>query len=273
MKKNLVFLCVLTAVAGTAFGQDVVATTSVLSSVIKDITREKVEVSTLVAPGSCPGHFDLKVSHLAAIEKSGILFAHGFEVYLEKIKDSIKRPQFKPHIIEVEGNWLVPASQKQAYSKITRVLSREFPRYKNFFGVNRRKSEKEIDLTDKKIKTLIAEKNLQGMRVICNNHIEGLIEYMGFEVVATYGRKEELTPLIIKNLVNISSEKNVRLVIDNLQAGPDTGLVVAEQVKIPHIAISNFPGVFPETNTLRQTLYEDVKRIVYVYENSQNKTD
>jgi zinc transport system substrate-binding protein len=273
MKWLLVSLSILLITFRLTYGQDVVATTSVLSSVIKDIGQKKIRVETLVAPGSCPGHFDLKVSHLANIEKSGILFAHGFETYLEKIKDAIQRPQFKPYIIEVEGNWLVPASQKEAYSKITTVLSMKFPRYKNFFERNRKKSEEEIDLTDRKIKKLTAEKGLQKMRVICNNHIKELIEYMGFDVAATYGRKEELTPLTIRKLVNISRLKDVRIVIDNLQAGPDTGLVVAQQLKVPHIAISNFPGVFPETSTLRETLYEDAKRIADVYEKSKNKTD
>lgn len=259
--------------AGIACGQDLAATTSVLSSVIKDITKEQLKVETLVPSGSCPGHFDLNVNHLRLIEKTGILFAHGFEEYLEKIKQSVNNTQFTPFIIEVEGNWLVPESQKQAYGKITKILSGKFPKYADFFEKNRKQAEEGINETDRDIKSIAAEKKFSGKPVICNSHIKEILEYTGFDVVATYGRKEELTPSTIKNLINLCKEKKVRLVVDNLQAGPDTGRVISEELKIPHLAISNFPGVFPGTPTLRQTLYENVKRIVDIYENSQNKTD
>ncbi|MBN1444603.1 MAG: zinc ABC transporter substrate-binding protein [Candidatus Omnitrophica bacterium] len=271
MKKHFIFLCFLLT-TGYLYGQDLAATTSVLSSIIREIGGGKIAVATLVPPGSCPGHFDLKVNDLKTIENSGILFAHGFEEYLKDITSAVKIPKFKPVIVEIKGSWLVPENQKEAYLKISSILSEKFPRHRGFFEQNREKAEEEINKTDKEIKKTGSERKLKGTPAICNSHIREVLEYTGFEVVADYGRKEELTPAEIKNLIKLCIEKKVRIVIDNLQAGPDTGRVIADELKIPHTAISNFPDVLPGTPTLRHTLLEDVKRIIDAYESAQNTT-
>ncbi len=266
-RKIYIFLALI--ISRIILGKDIVATTSVLSSVIKDIVKDKLVVETLVPSGYCPGHFDIKSSHLTSIEKSGILFAQGFESYLEQIKTSIKRNDFLPFIIKIEGSWFIPENQKKLYSNINEILSEKFPKYKNFFDLNTMKAIEEIKKTDKKVKEMM--ENLKGTPCICNKHIKEMLEYLGLKVVATYGRKEELTPIEIKNLINIGREKEVKIIIDNLQAGPDTGKVIADELKIPHLTISNFPNVFPKTPTLRKTLLENAKRIIETYEKNKNK--
>ncbi|HNS32939.1 MAG TPA: metal ABC transporter substrate-binding protein [bacterium] len=268
--KKIIAVLLLLVFGRYACGQDIVATTSVLASAVREIGGNRIKVTTLVPYGSCPGHFDLKASHLRLIERSGVLFAHGFEGYLEKIKASIRHPGLKPfkviQIVEVEGNWLVPAAQMEAYGKISEILSGLFPRNRDFFEAKRINAENKIIETDIAVKKIVESYKLKGVPVICNSHIKDLLEYIGFNVIGVYGRKEELTASDIKKLVLLAKKENVRLVIDNLQAGPDTGTVIASQLKISHIAISNFPGVFPGTDTLRQTLHENVRRIASVYE-------
>lgn len=263
---------ILFTMAGPACGQELVATTRVLSSIITDITRDKIQVQTLIPSGACPGHFDLNVNHLRVIEKTGVLFAHGFEEYLDDIKQSVRNPEFKVFIIRVERNWLLPASQKELYIKTTKILSDIFPQYADYLEKNRKRIEKDIDRTDREITKMINEKKLYGVRVVCNNHIKDVLEYMGLTVVTTYGRKEELTPSTVKNLIKTCKKENVLLVVDNLQAGPDTGKLISEELKIPHVEISNFPDIFPKTPTMRETLYENTRRIIAVYEKSKNQT-
>ena len=265
--KNIV-LGVLFLTARILLGQDIVATTSVLSSAIKDIAKDKLNVGTLVPSGYCPGHFDIKSSHLANIEKSGILFAQGFEPYLEQIKASIKNQDFAPVIIPTEGSWFVPENQKKLYLAISHKLSEKFPEYNDFFDANTVKAISEIKKSDRKIKEIV--KDIKGSPVICNNHIKEMLQYLGLNVVATYGRKEELTPSDIKNLIKLGRAAGVALVIDNLQAGPDTGKVIADELRIPHITISNFPDVFPGTPTLRDTFLYNAKRIIEAYEKGKD---
>ncbi len=266
-RKFFIFLGLL--ISKIILGQDIVVTTTILSSVIKDIVKNTLKVETLVPPGYCPGHFDIKSSHLLSIEKSGLFFAHGFEPYLEQIKASIKKEHFSPIIIKIEGSWFIPENQKKLYFEINEILSKKFSKYRDFFNSNTIKAIEEIEKTDRKVKEIM--KDLKGISCISNNHIKELLQYLGLNVIATYGRKEDLTPIEIKNLIKLGREKEVRIIIDNLQAGPDTGKVIADELKIPHIAISNFPNVFPKTPTLRETLLENAKRIIEIYEKDKNK--
>ncbi|HOL22332.1 MAG TPA: metal ABC transporter substrate-binding protein [bacterium] len=271
MRKIYILLGFLVITVRTVLCQEIITTTSVLSSAVKEIVKDKFIVETLVPSGYCPGHFDIKGSHLASIEKSGLLFAQGFEPYLEQIKNSIKNKNFSPVFIKTEGTWFSNENQQKIYIAITEVLSEKFPRYRSFFESNCRKTLREIENTDRTIKNMVKKQQLTGKPVICNGHLKDMLEYIGFKVVVTYGRKEEITPADIKNLINTGVKENVILVIDNLQAGPDTGKVIADELKVPHITISNFPEGIPETPTLRETLYKNTERIIKAYGEGKNQ--
>ncbi|MCM8829897.1 MAG: zinc ABC transporter substrate-binding protein [Candidatus Omnitrophica bacterium] len=269
IKIHFFLLMVLLISVCNGFSQEIITTTSVLSSVVKEIVKDRFRVETLTPSGYCPGHFDIKGSHLASIEKSGLLFGQGFEPYIQQIKDIIKSPAFSLVIVKTEGSWFALDNQKKIYNEVTAAISEKFPQYRSFFEDNYRKAIKEIEETDGRIKEIIKEKKLAGMPVMCNNHIREMLEYIGFKVVATYGRKEELTPSDIKKLIEVGKKERIYFVIDNLQAGPDTGEVIADELKVPHTTISNFPEGYPETPTLRATLYKNTERIIKLYEENK----
>lgn len=257
--------------ASNVTSQEIITTTGVLSSAVKEIVRDKLTVENLVPSTYCPGHFDIKSRHLAEIEKSGFLLAQGFEPYLEQIKNSVKSRKFSPVIVKIEGSWFILENQKRIYSEITKVLSERFPQYRSFFEDNLKNTLIEIEHTDRKIKEMIKKHGLSGRPVICNSHIKEMLQYIGFNVVGTYGRTEELTPFDIKQLIETGKKEGASLVIDNIQAGPDTGKVIADELKIPHIAISNFPGAFPAKPTIRETLYRNTELIIGTYEKHKDK--
>lgn len=270
-KKFFLISLVLLTFICNAIAQEIITTTSVLSSAVKEIVKDKLTTETLVPSGYCPGHFDIKGKHLADIEKSGLLLAQGFEPYLKQIKSSIKNPEFEPVIIEIEGTWFSSENQKKIYNKITEVLSEKFPQHREFFEKNLEEAIKEIEKTDSKVRDIVKKYGFTGKSIICNTHIKEVLQYIGLNVVATYGRKEELTPSEIKKLIETGKKEKVCMVIDNLQAGPDTGKVIADELKVPHITISNFPEGLPETPTLRHTLYRNTQLIINTYEKYQDK--
>ncbi|MCM8777634.1 MAG: zinc ABC transporter substrate-binding protein [Candidatus Omnitrophica bacterium] len=268
--KTYLFLPVVLLISvSNALSQEIITTTSVLSTVVKEIVKDRFRVETLTPSGSCPGHFDIKGSHLASIEKNGIIFAHGFEPYIQQIKDTVKNPAFSTVIVRTEGSWFVLDNQKKIYNEVKTAISEKFPKYRDFFEANYRKAITETENTDRRIKDMVKEKKLIGISVICNNHISEMLEYIGFKVVATYGRKEELTPFDIKKLIEAGKKERISIVIDNLEAGPDTGKIIADELKIAHTTISNFPEGYPDTSTLRDTLYKNTEKIIKIYEKNK----
>lgn len=76
-----------------------------------------------------------------------------------------------------------------------------------------------------------------------------LLEWLGFRVVATYGRPEEFSARELTRLARVAVDSGVGLVVDNLQSGPEAGKPLAEVLKVPQVTLTNFPGAegYPQT--------------------------
>ena len=264
---NKIKFLFLFLICNLVFSQNytVVSTTSSISSVLKEIGKEKLNVITLIPPGNCPGHFDIKVKDIQILEKTPFLFAHGYENYLEKIKRCIKNPDFKIYILKEKENWQIPSVHLEILKETFKILSTLFPKEKNYFYKNFLRVKGKIENFEKEIKRNMEENELIGKKIICNKYLTDLLQYLGFKVVDTYGRKESLTPRKISSLIEKCREENVEIVIDNFQTGSDTGKVISEQLKIHHVVFSNFPYVFKNTEDLTKTLKENIKRILKEY--------
>ena len=53
--------------------------------------------------------------------------------------------------------------------------------------------------------------------------------------------------------------KNVVAVVDNLQSGADAGRPLAEELHVPHVVLSNFPGSLPGTEDYFDLLNYNVR--------------
>ncbi len=240
-------------------------TTSVLASAVAEIGGDKIDVAVLVPPGSCPGHFDLKIQHVRLMESSGYLLAHGFEEYLDGIREAVSNPDFKIYTIEISNSWLVPEGQLDLYRQVSELLAVRMPDMAEYFDERMESLSLEIEAAGTKARDIVSLNNLHGAAVICNAHLKNFLEYAGFNVSGVYGRKEELTPRQVIRLLNLSRRVGISMVVDNIQAGQDTGMIFSAPLSIPHVAVSNFPGVFPDTDTLRETLVKNIERIVEAY--------
>jgi zinc transport system substrate-binding protein len=77
--------------------------------------------------------------------------------------------------------------------------------------------------------------------VLVSDKQEPFISWLGFRVVATYGRAEDFTAQELTRLARVASDSGVKLVVDNLQSGPDTGKPLADGLGAKHVTLTNFP--------------------------------
>ncbi|MBC7324688.1 MAG: zinc ABC transporter substrate-binding protein, partial [Moorella sp. (in: Bacteria)] len=82
------------------------------------------------------------------------------------------------------------------------------------------------------------------------------------QVAGTYGRPEELTPQRVRELVDKGRQEGAKLIIDNLQSGPDAGAGMAKELGIPRVTISNFPGGLPGTDKWDQALQKNIELLL-----------
>jgi len=80
------------------------------------------------------------------------------------------------------------------------------------------------------------------------------LEWMGFMVVAEYGRQEAMSTREVVRLADIGKDRGVIMVVDNIQSGPDAGKGIAETLRAPHVVLTNFPSERGYLATLQENV-------------------
>ncbi|MCL2389565.1 MAG: hypothetical protein FWC85_04205, partial [Elusimicrobia bacterium] len=89
------------------------------------------------------------------------------------------------------------------------------------------------------------------------HNLKTFLEWLGFNVVATYRTQNELSARQLAELNRTIQQRNVVLVVDNLQAGTNIGFMLSEDNGLRHAVISNFPL----GGSYLSTLQDNIQRI------------
>ncbi len=221
----------------------VVVTTSLIQGIVEEIGKDKVEVSTLIPSGMCPGHFDIKPQDMKALSSASLVLSQGWE----RIPKTQK--------IGIEGNWMIPDIHIKAVEKITEILCRKDPENREGYRRNGEDYKKRVLALTHEIKK--EAKRLKGIKVVSSQYQKDFLEWLGLDVVGVYARPEDLTPKTLKEIIDRAKREGVRLVVDNLQSGKDAGLPIAEEIGAKHITLTNFPE-----NSYIESLRENVEKLL-----------
>ncbi len=214
----------------------ILTSTTMIQSIVSEIGGESVEVEAIVPAGMCPGHFDIKPRQVAMISEADLVISHGWESWLENLPI---RASAKMKAAPIKGNWLVPEVHIQATRWVENIIAEADPANSGIYKAN---SDRYISRLGEMAAEI--EKRFQkyrGVKVICSELQSEFVAWLGLEVVATYGRSEDLTPAVIAEIINIGKHANAGLVIDNLQSGPEVGIAIAKEIGAQHAVLSNFP--------------------------------
>jgi ABC-type Zn uptake system ZnuABC Zn-binding protein ZnuA len=245
---------------------DIVAGSSLISNIIQDITDGKVETSTLIPPGVCPALYDVKPSDIEALANSTALFIHDYQQNFQNIKGAIEAAEnhnLTITVLNVTGNWMVPAVQAEAVDKIAQALSEIDPENAAYYQQRAADREQAILAYGNEVKSRLQAAGVEVVKVICADMQEGFVEWAGFDVVATYGQPENSSPADVVQLVNEAKQAGVALVIDNLQSSATaTGATMAQDIGAIQVTISNFPGGFDNTETWEKAIDKNVNLLL-----------
>jgi zinc transport system substrate-binding protein len=241
---------------------DIMTGSSLITNIIQDVADGKLETRTLIPPGVCPGHYDIEFGDIVALNNSKALFIHDYQQSFQNIKGAIEaadNPDLIIRAINITGNWMVPTVQAEAVGKIAQALGEIDPENAAYYqGRATERAQASLDKGDEVEDTLL-KAGVEGVKVICAAMQEGFVRWAGFDVVATYGRPEDLNPLQMEELVTEAQEAGVALVIDNLQSGATaTGETMAQDIGAIQITISNFPGGLENTETWEKAIEKNV---------------
>ncbi len=270
MKSKLWLITIAVAVAllaglpaCTPASADVVAGSSHIANIIADVSAGKLKVRVLIPPEACPGHYDIKPGDIAALTKSKALIIHDYQQNMKNVTSAIeaaKNPNLIVKVVEVKGNWMVPSVQAEGVTKVAEILAGLDRENADFYRQRAEQRKREILAKGDEVKKRLEAANLSQVKVICADKQLGFVKWAGFNVVASYGRPEELSVGDVEKLVKQAREAGAVLVIDNLQSGATaTSEAMARDIGAVQVTISNFPGGLKGTESWEKAMDRNVE--------------
>jgi ABC-type Zn uptake system ZnuABC Zn-binding protein ZnuA len=241
---------------------DIMAGSSLISNVIHDVADGKLETRTLIPPGVCPGHYDIEFGDIVALNNSKALFIHDYQQNFQNIAGAIEAAEnhnLTITVLNVTGNWMVPSVQAEAVDKIAQALGEIDPENAAYY--QQRAADREQAILDygDEVKGRLQDAGVANVKVICAEMQAGFVSWAGFNITATFGRPEDLTPAQVADLIAQAREAGVALVIDNLQSGSTTlGTSMEQDIEAIPVTISNFPGGLENTETWEKAIDKNV---------------
>ena len=241
---------------------DIMAGSSLIANIIEDLADDKVETHTLIPPGVCPGHYDIKPGDIVALANSKAFFIHSWQENYENVTgliEAAENPDLTVTVINVTGNWMVPAVQAEAVDNIAQALGEIDPENAAYYQGKAAERAQAILAKGEDVEDRLLGAGLGEVKVICADMQKGFVEWAGFDVVAIYGRPEDLSVADVEQLVTEAKDAGVALVIDNLQSGATAASeTMAQDIGAIQVTISNFPGGFENTETWEKAIDKNV---------------
>ena len=237
---------------------DIMAGSSLIADIIQDIADGKLTAYTLIPPGMCPGHYDVKPSDVERLANSEVLIIHNWQQNMKNITELVEaadNPDLVIKVIDVPDMPMVPQVQAETTDKIAQALGEIDPENAAYYQEKATERTQAILAKGEEVQDKLQDANVSGVKVLCVEYQAGFAEWAGFNVVATYGRPEDLSPTDVNQLVTEAKQAGVALVIDNLQSGTATlGEAIKQDVEAIPVTISNFPGGFENTETWEKAI-------------------
>jgi len=239
----------------------VVTTTSLIASIVEQVGGDKVQVANIIPPAQCPGHFDVKPSDIQMLSDAELFLMHGWqgEMFSADLIKSADNPDLKVVSLNIPGNWMTPTVQAQAVGNITSTLAEIDPQNASYYQSNAESELAAITAKGNELKARLEAGNLSQVNVLCDAQITDLVQWAGFNVVASYPRPEDISAKKMQELIDQGKQGGVVIVIGNLQSGTsDAGVTIASGIGAVQVTLSNFPGGFDNTETWEKALEKDV---------------
>lgn len=246
-------------------GAEIIAGTTLITDIVKDITDVKVEAYTLLPSTSCPSQFDMKPHDITQLQQAKLVLLHGWQLNLANIRrtlEAAKVPEVKQRIIDVSGNWMVPGVQKEAVGKILDILIDYTPQSASLFRERAAVRVAAIEAAGAAARKALPPETAAGVAVLCHEMQAPFLKWAGYAVAGTFNRPEDWSVADAEALVKRGREHPVGLVVDNLQSGGlAMSMTLAGDIGAAYVMLSNFPGGFPDTPTWQEAFEENIRRL------------
>jgi zinc transport system substrate-binding protein len=218
----------------------IVTSDTILSGMIASLLPpHRYSIEAMLPPGQCPGHYDVKLSDIEKIRRAVLNVSFRGMPFMDKagLEGGAQL------LVDTEGrNWMEPDLYIYGLSLLADGLSKRFPEDKAEIMSRKEDTIREVKAEANSLIQKIKRAGIFGKPIIASSMQKEPLEWMGFRVVAEYGRQEAMSTREVVRLSKIGRNEHAIMVVDNLQSGPDAGKGIAETLGAPHVVLTNFPS-------------------------------
>ena len=242
----------------------VVTSTSLLTYIVERVGGDFVEVYNVVPAAQHPGDFDARPSDIEKLAEADLFLLHGWpgETFAAGLIESSGNTDLRVTRIEIPGNWMTPPVQMQATDAVAEILISVDGDNEAIYTRNAGVYKEVVMSTGTDMQFRVSDSRPPRLTVLSEFFLSGFAEWLGFQVVATYGGPLPLTPSSVRELIDQGTAASVVLVIDNLNSGRDAGRGIAEELGTARVILSNFPGGYDNTGSWEEAVAYNVDLIV-----------
>lgn len=237
----------------------IITSDTILSGMITSLVPVRgYGVEAILPPGQCPGHYDVKLSDIEKMKQAALTVSFKGMSFMDKASSG----GGSQIILDAGGrNWMAPDSYVYGLGLLAEELSKRFPEDKTAITARKEQAIREIRSEARVLTDKTKQAGIFGKSVIASSMQKEPVEWMGFRVIAEYGRPEAMSAREVVRLTKTGRGQNAILVVDNMQSGPDTGRGIAETLKIPHVVLTNFPSEKGYLATLRENVDSIIRAV------------
>jgi len=242
---------------------NIVCTNSLLADFTSNLIKENVTVDYIMPPGVCPAYYDTTPSDVNKIVNAEILVSFG-SPFMEPWLSDLLEYNSNCSVIECKnmGEWNIPSGAKKYVRFLTDELARLLPNLNETIHINSQMYISEINDTAQELQNLIETNGFTGKNVVCMQWQKEFLEWLGLNVIYSYGPPQGLSSQDQLNVVNAALTNDTCAIVDNLQSGVDFGAQVASQTGATHVVFTNFPGAIPGTDTYLDMITYNTEQLI-----------
>ena len=247
----------------------VIATTTMIGSMLDLLSGGELEIRVLIPPGSCPGHFDLRPGDAVHLSQADLVIRHDFQSYLDR-KLVAQNPGLRVAVLESPGHsagdLVIPSNHLIALKKLKEILENSFSSLTPVLEANFAGAREQIEQAEKKARLRIEEANFGGVKVLASFRQAAFVSWAGLEVVERFTNSpDELSVLRLKEIVQTAKEQDIAFIAGNLHSGGEAvARAIGAETGLPVCILSNFPGTNERNPTYFELLIDNIERLAKV---------
>lgn len=217
----------------------VAVTTTLLETAVHDLLGEAVSVFRLMAPGSCPGHFDLDPHQVKTVASAAVFLRHDFQNGLDA--GLIKAGLAVDRIMAVPSQpaFTIPSAYAAFCGDVADALMRVSPTWAESLSNQLAQIHQKAFAEEQQAQARLVE--LRGRPILCAAYQSVFCRWAGLDVVAVFHAGTDESARQLHRALDMASTAHAEAVIGNAQWGPRHLQALSEASGQPGIMLSNFP--------------------------------